>query len=533
MNFPARQSHWLLVFLPILLPACAMTGDRPDDSIIVQRNSPASDPANSISANNLLVTVSEQSPASPVKLPATPPAEQTGTPLSITLSTALSLTQANPLDIQIADERVRIATARLQQANALWLPNLNLGVDYFRQDGRTQDILGTVFTTSRSSVIVGGGPQSVVSTSDAMFAPLAAKQMTRAAQAEAQATRNDTTLAVATAYFNVQQARGELAGSLESLRRADDLVARTDKLAPDLTPDVEVNRAKAEAARRRQAVESAYERWLVASAELTRLLRLQPDTVVEPAEDPALAVKLIDPATTLEDLMAIGLTYRPELEAHQALVQAALVRVKQEKRRPFYPVLSARGTGSNTPGLAGGYFGGGINDQLGNFGPRFSMDLQAVWEFQNLGIGNRAAIRVREGESRQALLELQRMQERISAEIVQAHAQLDRATKRLNAAEDGVANAVATAEKNLQGLGQTKRVGEQLVLVFRPLEAVAAVVALDNAYRDYYQAIGDHNRGQFRLFRALGHPSQALAQWSDSCPGDSVRISAPPVVTNP
>jgi len=294
-----------------------------------------------------------------------------------------------------------------------------------------------------------------------------------------------------------------------------------------------VNRAKTEAARRKQAVESAYERWQVASAELTRLLRLQPGTLVEPAEDPALAVKLIDPATTLDDLTAIGLTYRPELEAHQALVQAALVRVKQEKRRPFYPVLAARGVGSNTPGLAGGYFGGGINDQIGNFGPRFSMDLQAVWEFQNLGFGNRAAVRVREGESRQALLELQRMQERISAEIIQARAQLDRATKRLKAAEDGVTNAVATAEKNLQGLGQTKRVGEQLVLVFRPLEAVAAVSALDQAYSDFYRAVGDHNRAQFRLFRALGHPSQALAQSPESCSADSARTTESTVGTTP
>ena len=535
MNFPAGQFRWLLVLLSILLPACALTGDRPDESnsVIIQRRTPVCDPANSIAANNLFVPASEQTSASPFKRPATPPAEQTGTPLPITLSTALSLTQANPLDIQIADERVRIASAELDRAKLLWLPNLNLGFDYFRQDGQTQDILGTVFTTSRSSVLVGGGPQAVVSTSDAVFAPLAAKRVTKAAQSEAQATRNDTTLAVATAYFNVQQARGEVAGSLESLRRADDLVARTDKLAPDLTPDVEVNRAKTEAARRKQAVESAYERWQVASAELTRLLRLQPGTLVEPAEDPALAVKLIDPATTLDDLTAIGLTYRPELEAHQALVQAALVRVKQEKRRPFYPVLAARGVGSNTPGLAGGYFGGGINDQIGNFGPRFSMDLQAVWEFQNLGFGNRAAVRVREGESRQALLELQRMQERISAEIIQARAQLDRATKRLKAAEDGVTNAVATAEKNLQGLGQTKRVGEQLVLVFRPLEAVAAVSALDQAYSDFYRAVGDHNRAQFRLFRALGHPSQALAQSPESCSADSARTTESTVGTTP
>lgn len=446
------------------------------------------------------------------KLPAVPAADGQGTPFPITLPAALTLTNANPLDIQIADERVRTAAAQLDRAKVLWLPNLNFGVDYFRHDGQIQDIVGTVFTTSRSSFLLGAGPQAQVSTSDAMFAPLAARQVVRAVQADARTVRNDTTLAVAVAYFNVQQARGEVAGAAEALRRAEDLVARIEKLAPDLTPDVEINRAKTEAARRRQAVETAYERWQVASADLTRLLRLQPGTLVEPAEEPSLAVNLIEPGTPVDDLIAIGLTYRPELESNQAVVQAALVRLKQEKRRPFYPTLAVRGVGSNTPGLAGGYFGGGVNDNVGNFGPRFSVDLQAVWELQNLGFGNRALVRERESDNRRALLELLRTQDLVTAEVVQAHAQLERATRRMKAAEDGVANATTTAEKNLQGLGQTKRVGEQLVLVFRPQEAVAAVSALDQAYRDYYQAVGDHNRAQFRLYRGLGHPGQALCE---------------------
>jgi hypothetical protein len=79
-------------------------------------------------------------------------------------------------------------------------------------------------------------------------------------------------------------------------------------------------------------------------------------------------------------------------------------------------------------------------------------------------------------------------------------------------AEEAVRNAVETAEKNLQGLGQTKRAGEQLVLVFRPQEAVAAVAALDQAYRDYYSAVADANRAHFALYRALGHPAQAILQ---------------------
>lgn len=463
-----------------------------------------------------------------MNLPSVPAATTAGKPLPISLPTALELTQASPLDIQIADERIRASAAQYDRARVLWMPNINSGVDYFRHDGQIQDIVGKVFHTSRSSLLLGAGPQAVVSLSDAYYAPLAARQQLTGADASAQTVRNDTALSVALAYFNVQQARGEVAGSVESLRRAEDLVARTTKLAPDLTPDVEINRAKTEAARRRQAVEVAYEKWQVASADLTRLLRLEAGTVVEPSEEPSLTVNLIDMNTPIEEMISLGLTYRPELAAQQALVQAALVRIRQEKNRPYLPVVGVRGVGSNTPGLAGGYFGGGINDDMQDFNARFSLNLQAVWEFQNLGFGNNALVREREADQRRALLELQRTQELIMAEIVQAHAQLSRATRRLKFAEEGVENAVATAEKNLEGLGQTKRLGEQLVLVFRPQEAVASVTALDQSYRDYYQAVADHNRAQFRLYRALGHPGQAITQ-----PSQAVTVSPVPEKTNP
>lgn len=514
------------------LPACATVADR--DAV--------SDPPRALTLPDLakpagtVFTAGAEVPDpikranAELKLPAVPGAEGQGTPLPITLSAALALTDANPLDIQLADERVRIAAAQFDRAGVMWLPNLNFGVDYFRHDGQIQDIVGNVFPTSRSAVLVGAGPAAVVNLSDAVYAPLAAKQGVQAAQADAQATRNDTTLAVATAYYNVQQARGEVAGAAESLRRAEDLVARAEKLAPDLAPELEVNRAKTEAARRRVAVESAYERWQVAGADLTRLLRLQPGTLVEPAEEPSLTVSLIEPGTPVDELIAIGLTHRPELESRRAVIEAALVRVRQEEKRPLLPTVAVRGTGSNTPGLAGGYFGGGVNNDVQNFGGRFSVNVQAVWELQNLGLGNAALVREREAESRRALLELLRTQDVVTAEVVQAHAQLDRAGKRLKAAEDGVANAVATAEKNLQGLGQTKRVGEQLVLVFRPQEAVAAISALDQAYRDFYQAVGDHNRAQFRLYRALGHPGQAVCQTgkpAETLPATTVPAAAP------
>ncbi len=508
----------------LAVPACSTprgepAGRLPPPPLLAARSSPVNPgvPAvkSAVVSTAAQTKAEEQPKASPAAvaestLPSVPSAAPDGKPLPIDLPTALALANANPLDIQIASERLRAAGAQYDRARVLWLPNIGVGVDYFRHDGQIQDIVGTVFTTSRSSFLVGAGPTAVFSFGDACYAPLAARQVVRAREADAQAARNDVMLQVAEAYFTVQQARGELAGSIEALRRADQLVKLTEKVAPELAPTVEINRAKTEAARRRLAVESAHERWQIASADLTRLLRLEPGTLVEPSEEPALVIELMDPSSSVADLIPLALTHRPELAADQALIQAALARLRQEKVRPLLPNLAVRGVGSNTPGLAGGYFGGGVNDDLSNFGARFSVDIQAVWEVQNLGLGNRAIVREREAEQRQALVNLLRTQDRITAEVVQAHAQVRRSANRLRAAEEGVVNAAETAEKNLRGIVPGKRVGDQLVLIFRPQEAVAAVAALDQAYRDYYSAVGDHNRAQFRLYRALGQPAQGL-----------------------
>ena len=504
-----------------ILPAPTRSGDpvtvTPPVILSAGKSKPDGDTTPSLSAKSAPV------------LPAVPSAAEEGRPLPINLPSALALSGASPIDIQIAQERLQAASAALERANVLWLPNVELGMDYFRQDGRIQDVGGTVFTTSKSSLLLGGGPSAVFNVGDAIYAPLVARQVVHARQAEVQIARNDTTFRVAEAYFAVQQARGEVAGSIETLRRAEELVKLTKNLG-EYAPAVEVNRAKVEAARRRQAVETAYEHWQVAAAELTRILRLQPGTLVEPAEKPALTVELIDATATIDQLIPIALTNRPELAADQALIQAALARVDQEKIRPFIPTLAVRGVGSQVPGLAGGYFGGGMNDVVGNFGGRFSFDLQAIWEFQNLGLGNHALVREREAESRQALLRLIRTQDSITAEVVQAYSRVRRSANRRKAAANAVADAAETVEKNLKGLVPGKRVGDTLVLVFRPQEAVAAVAALAQSYNDYYAAVADSNRAQFQLYRALGHPAQCLAHTADpvtTLPATTVAVPSP------
>jgi outer membrane protein TolC len=292
------------------------------------------------------------------------------------------------------------------------------------------------------------------------------------------------------------------------------LVRRTEGLVPAVATPLDLARARAELARRQQAVRSAYERWHLASAELVRLLRLDAAAIVEPMEPPDLRLTLVPPTVPVDELIPVGLTNRPELAAQQALVQATLYRLRAEKLRPLMPSVLVRGASTPVTGtLAGGYFGGGLNRTLSHFGARGDFDVQVLWELQNLGFGNRAAVRQQQSQNRLALLELFRIQDRVAAEVAAAHAQLLSAAGRVGDAERGVKEAAESVRLHLQGLYQTRQPGAPgpASLLVRPQEAVAAVQALSLAYGDYYAAAADYNRAQFRLYRALGRPARALA----------------------
>jgi outer membrane protein TolC len=454
--------------------------------------------------------------------------------MPIDLVAALRLANAQAIDINAAAERERVAVAVLDQARVQWLPTITLGGDYNRHDGKIQNADGTVIDASRSSWMYGAGtgigPTAVLNINDAIFAPLAAKQILRARQADIQAARNDTLVAVTDAYFNVQQARGELAGATEATQRTENLVARIRKLAPAIVPDLEVARAEAELARRQQAELLAAERWRTAGAELQRILRIRPDAYVEPVEPPHLRIEVVALDQPVDDLICLALLNRPELASRQAQVQATLALLKQERFRPLVPSLLIRGWSTPVTGtLAVGQFGGGTNGSDGTTGARGDFDIQLLWQLNNLGFGNAGAVRQRQAENRLAVLELFRVQDRVAAEVAQAYAQAVSAAGRVGLAEKGVKLSQRSADENLDGLSQPKVASGVVTLIVRPQEAAASVQALAQAYYDYYGAVADYDRAQFHLYHALGHPAQTLVggKICTSPPG-APSVSSPP-----
>jgi outer membrane protein TolC len=450
----------------------------------------------------------------PVRLPAAQP-DGSQQPLPINLATALRLADARPLLIAAAQARLREALAVWDQTKVYWLPNTYLGADYYGHTGPAEGVSGNQFTNDRSQFLVGGGLYAMVATTDAIFEPLAQRQVVRARESQVQAARNDALLAVAEAYFTVQQARGRLAGAEDVVAKSRDLARRIADLGKTLTAPVEVNRALTQLADMRQVVASMREEWEIASADLTLVLRLNPGAVVIPLEPPHLQVSLISPFEPVDNLIPIGLMSRPELAANQALVRATLMRLREERWRPLIPSVVLMGTPAQmTAGgyLMGGLYGSGLAPGHGNpWGGRFDPNVQVLWELRNLGFGNRALIRQRQAQVDEATIELFHVQDRVAAEVARAHAQVKSAAVRAREAETQLQQAHINFAGNLRGLEETSRIEKALVLVIRPQEAVASLRQLYRAYENYFATVNEYNRAQFRLFRAMGYPAEILA----------------------
>ncbi|HEV3339794.1 MAG TPA: TolC family protein, partial [Pirellulales bacterium] len=260
--------------------------------------------------------------------------------LPINLATALRLSGVRPLDIAVATAQVQQALAVQLQARALWIPNLNAGLDYFRHDGQQQNLFtGENFQLGRQNLFVGGGPSLSVGLADAIFAPLAARRVVGSRQADVQAARNDTLYAVAQVYFEFQAARGRLLGTSATVSRAELLATFARGLAPSLIPPLEINRALAELQSLRQTQQVAIRDCRIASARLAEILLLDPTTMLEPIEPPFLQVTLVSAERSAEELVPIALNRRPEIASQRRAAAAAQQLVRQERSRPFVPNL--------------------------------------------------------------------------------------------------------------------------------------------------------------------------------------------------
>jgi outer membrane protein TolC len=458
----------------------------------------------------------------------------------------LRLAQTSNLDIAQAREAVNQARARQQSADVATLPNLNLGSAYNHHEGNIQKTEGNIIKANRDSLFAGGGPSLAWSATDAIFLPLVARQLTAATAAGLQRVNNDTLLLVADSYFSVLRARRRLARVGETLTYLTSEEIRLDgQRFKGMLPLVrifveeggkealksELARVEVEVLRRREEYEGALQEYRVATAELARLLRLAPETPLDPVEDFRFPVPLPGEGWSyrpLEELVTLALANRPELAENRALVQAALDRFRAAQYRPLLPnvVLNYNwGDFGGDPDLnppkilppvtRGGpprivsQSGFGPSGHIAHFSPRTDFDVSLIWRLQNLGLGNWAEQREQQAVHRQALLRQIQVQDRVITQVVQALELVQGWRERLKITRSALFNdegkPTGPVFRSLRLNFDRIQAGEG-----RPLEALDSIRGLSDTVEAYAQAVTEYERAQFRLLIALGLPPNEL-----------------------
>ena len=253
-----RQRCWLTAVMAALSIATGMSGasapggdeappsSTPITPLPMPQRIPAADADCTAPAAVLLRPVVSAGQAAAQWSAVQPEAHET--PLAINLPTALRLAGARPVVIAAADASVQTAAAGLAKAQAAWLPNLNMGAGYYHHDGATQGQGGTFSINTKDQFTAGGGLYAKLDTTNALFGPLAARQVLRARQIDVQTARNEAQLATAEAYFNIQQARGRLAGVQDVVDKGQALAERARRLGQGLFDPTDVSRARTQLA---------------------------------------------------------------------------------------------------------------------------------------------------------------------------------------------------------------------------------------------------------------------------------------------
>jgi hypothetical protein len=187
--------------------------------------------------------------------------------------------------------------------------------------------------------------------------------------------------------------------------------------------------------------------------------------------------------------------------------------------------------------LQAGIFGLGPNSSLNQWTGRDDVSLQVMWELEALGVGNLARVKEQRGEQSRTIIDLFKTQDMVAGDVTRAQARLQSAAARVGQAERALRSSVIAFNGNFEGLQQTTRFGDVLVLVFRPQEVVFALQRMKTGFDEYFTTVAEYNRAQFETFHALGYPAREIAQLKP--PGEIVPVATdrpgylPPVGNGP
>jgi outer membrane protein TolC len=406
-----------------------------------------------------------------------------GKRMPIDLGSAVRLAVADNLEIRAARARVDEATGEKNRALGGLLPKATASFAAGETDGLIQGSFGTLERHTFGTINPAGRITFAIDPGAALFDALARYRAVDATLQRADAVTQDTLLAVAIAYFELEQAQARVAIAEQAVAASTELVRVSDdreRLGSGL--QVDVRRAEAQLADDEGLLTLRQKEFRDASVRLALVTKLDPALTLFPLET-AVAPRQLVAAAPLRTLIDRAVAERPELKEVGNRAQVA----EDERKAAWWKALG--------PKVGGFVEESAIGTSFSDLGNRQIYGGGIGWELALTAVGDIQAAQARRAH---ALIQVERARDVVTAEVVRAHEGLRAAAELIDIARRGV-----TAAEAALALSQSRYAGG----VGLALDVLEAERALTAARTGLVGAVQAYNGAQAQLLRATGELS--------------------------
>jgi outer membrane protein TolC len=405
--------------------------------------------------------------------------------LAIDLPTVTRVAAARSIDIREARERVSAFQGRYESSVEAVFPVIAPAFTYQHFEGANQNANGTLVFTNFNNLLPAVTVQWNVNPGRVYYDIVASKRRLEAARRQEQATQLDTLRSAAVQYYDLLLAQAKVAVARQAVAQAEEalrLTARRVRAGTTLAADE--TRARASLAARQQDLLLAVNGFYQASVALTITLDLDAAVTLVPGTPQITQTTLVRGDLGIEQLLALAVEYRPDLQVARTLLAAAQANKGGVAWGALGPQLQAAYTYGAIQTEVRGQAFHFQEQQRGSAGVGFA-----------LGLSTFGQVKTAEADVRAAALQVERQLADLRGRVVSAQ----QASVTYAALIPVAQEQVGAAEEALRLTQSNLRAGTALLL-----DVLQAEDQLNNARLRYAQAVAQYNQSQVNLLAAIG-----------------------------
>jgi outer membrane protein TolC len=243
--------------------------------------------------------------------------------LAVDLPTIVRVAGAENLEIRAARQRVEAARGRLESTVGGVFPAIVPTALFEHVEGAVRATPGDLVGVGFNSFQVAGVLQWAINPGKVVYDIVAAKKRLVATEHQERAVVLETTRRASTQFYELVRLQARVSAAGEAVSEAEELL-RISELRITTGTGVLADKLRAEArlAATRQDLILALKSFYDASIDLALTLRLDASATLVPGMDSVAPVTLVRDDLPLEDLLAIAVQHRPDLESARTVVAA-------------------------------------------------------------------------------------------------------------------------------------------------------------------------------------------------------------------